>query len=143
MSQSTDKIAVLIISAIKGGGAERSILTLGQGFHELGYKVHILRFKSLIEYDLNPNLVYHMLKFKPYKLVPNERFRHQLFARAIDKFIEKKIGKPDIVLSNLEPSDRVMVYSKLPNIMYIIRNNISHKFKLTDNHKLENKINRL
>lgn len=143
MKQSTDKIVVLIISAIKGGGAERSVLTLGQGFHELGYKVHILRFKSLTEYDLNPNLVYHLLKFKPYKLIPNERFRHKLFARAIDNFIEKKIGKPDIVLSNLEPSDRVMVYSKLPNIMYIIRNNISNKFKLTDSNKLENKISKL
>lgn len=142
MNQSS-KIAVLIISAIKGGGAERSVLTLGQGFYELGYEVHILRFKSLTEYDLNPNLTYHILKFKPYKLIPNERIRHQLFAGAVDKFITKKIGQPDIILSNLEPSDRVMVYSKLPNIMYIIRNDISHKFKLTESHKLDNKISRL
>lgn len=143
MKQSTDKIVVLIISAIKGGGAERSVLTLGQGFHELGYKVHILRFKSLTEYDLNPNLVYHLLKFKPYKLIPNERFRHKLFARAIDNFIEKKIGKPDIVLSNLEPSDRVMAYSKLPNLMYIIRNTTSHKFGLVNNPKAKNSVKRL
>ena len=142
MNQNT-KIAVLIISALKGGGAERSVLTLGQGFYELGYEVHILRFKSLTEYDLNLNLTYHLLKFKPYKLIPNERLRHQLFARSIDKFILRKIGQPDIVLSNLEPSDRVMAYSKLPNLMYIIRNTTSHKFGLVDNPKAKDSVKRL
>lgn len=141
MSQSTKKIAVLVISVLKGGGAERSVLTLGQGFYELGYEVHIIRFKSFAEYDLNPNLAYHTIAFKPYKLIPNERLRYQLFARTIDKFVLRNIGQPSIVLSNLEPSDRVMVYSKLPNVMYVIRNSISHKFELLDNisdrHKIE------
>lgn len=59
------KIAVLIISNLKGGGAERSVLTLGQGFYDLGYQVHILRFKSFTEYDLNPNLNYHITKLIP------------------------------------------------------------------------------
>lgn len=127
------KIAVLIISTLKGGGAERSVLTLGQGFYDLGYQVHILRFKSFTEYDLNPNLNYHVLKFKPFRLIPHEQLRYRLFARAVDKFILGRIGQPDIVLSNLEPSDRVMAHSKLPNIMYVIRNNISHKFGLANN----------
>ncbi|MGP9543790.1 hypothetical protein ACT3QR_02130 [Psychrobacter sp. AOP7-B1-25] len=42
------KIVLLVINCLQGGGAERVVLTLGQGFHELGYDVHILRFKPRI-----------------------------------------------------------------------------------------------
>ena len=86
MSQITKKV-VLVINCLQGGGAERSVLTLGQGFYELGYEVHILRFKPLVEYDLNPNLNYHMIRFKPYKLILNSQLRYQLFAAKVDKYI--------------------------------------------------------
>lgn len=132
------KIAVLIINCLQGGGAERSVLTLGQGFYELGYKVHILRFKPLVEYDLNSNLTYHILKFKPYKFIPGAQRRYKLFAHAIDKHILSKIGQPDIVLSNLERPDRVMAHSQLPNLMHVIRNTISHDFNLTNNTQARN-----
>lgn len=131
------KIAVLVINCLQGGGAERSVLTLGQGFHELDYEVHILRFKPLVEYDLNPNITYHLVKFKPYKLIPGIQRRHQLFAHSIDKYILNKIGRPDIVLSNLERSDRVMANSELSNIMYIIRNTVSYDFNLVNNPQKE------
>ncbi|WP_350656274.1 glycosyltransferase [Psychrobacter sp. S1-30-MNA-CIBAN-0213] len=137
------KIAVLIISNLRGGGAERSVLTLGQGFYELGYEVHVLRFKTIAEYDLNPNLNYHVFNLKPYRIIPKGQIRHQLFARAVDKYISSKIGQADIVLSNLEPSDRVMVYSKLPHVMYVIRNNTSHRFGLINNPKAKDKIRKL
>ena len=126
------KIAVLIINCLQGGGAERSVLTLGQGFYELGYEVHILRFKPLVEYDLNPNLTYHLLKFKPYKLIPGKERRHKLFARAVDKYILNKIGQPNIVLSNLERSDSIFAYSKLPNIVYVIHNTLSLYYRFTE-----------
>ncbi len=127
MSQCS-KIAVLVINCLQGGGAERSVLTLGQGFYELGYNVHILRFKPLVEYDLNNNLNYHLLKFKHYKLIPGDARRHSIFARTVDDYILKKIGNPDIVLSNLERSDNVLAYSKLPNIVNIIHNTISLEY---------------
>lgn len=132
------KKVLLVINCLQGGGAERSVLTLGQGFYELGYEVHILRFKPLVEYDLNPNLNYHVFRSKPFKVIPLEKIRHQLFARAVDKYVLKKIGKPDIVLSNLEPVDKIMVYSKLPNLMYVIRNSVSHKFGLNDSDSITN-----
>lgn len=94
------KIAVLVINCLQGGGAERSVLTLGQGFYELGFDVHIVRFKPLVEYDLNPNLNYHLVRFKPYKLIPGETRRYKVFARVIDHYISDNIGKPNIVLSN-------------------------------------------
>ena len=59
------KIAVLVINCLQGGGAERSVLTLGQGFYELGYAVHVVRFKPLVEYELSDTLTYHLIRFKP------------------------------------------------------------------------------
>lgn len=137
------KIAVLVINCLQGGGAERSVLTLGQGFYELGFDVHIVRFKPLVEYDLNPNLNYHLVRFKPYKLIPGETRRYKVFARVIDHYISDNIGKPNIVLSNLEHADRVMAHSQLPNIMYVIRNNIAHKYDLIDNPQNDSKVEKL
>ena len=54
------KVVLLVINCLQGGGGERFVLTLGQGFYELDYEVHILRFKPLVEYDLSPNLNYHV-----------------------------------------------------------------------------------
>ena len=137
------KKVLLVINCLQGGGAERSVLTLGQGFYELGYEVHILRFKPLVEYDLNPNLNYHVFRSKPFKVIPAEKIRHQLFARAVDKYVLKKIGKPDIVLSNLEPVDKIMVYSRLPNLMHVIRNSVSHKFGLHDSESSSDTVQKL
>lgn len=142
MNQS-GKIAVLVINCLQGGGAERSVLTLGQGFYELGYEVHILRFKPLVEYDLNPNLTYHLLKFKPYKFIPGKERRYKLFARAVDKYILNKIGRPDIILSNLERSDRVMANSGLTNIVNIIHNTVSLEYKFNNARNLNNIKSRL
>ncbi len=142
MSQN-NKIAVLVISCLQGGGAERVVLTLGQGFYDLGYEVHILRFKPLMEYEINPNLNYHLLKYKPYKLIIGEQRRNKIFARAFDDYISDKIGYPDIILSNLERADSVLSHSKLNNIVYVIHNtlSLSNKFnQVKDANKLKTKL---
>jgi glycosyltransferase involved in cell wall biosynthesis len=131
------KIAVLVINCLQGGGAERVVLTLGQGFHELGYEVHVLRFKPLVEYDLGPNLNYHVLRFKPYKLIPGSERRDRIFARAVDKYISQNIGQPDIILSNLDRADSILSNSKLPNITYIIHNTVSLLYKFNKNYDAE------
>lgn len=128
MKQPT-KIVVLVINCLQGAGAERVVLTLGQGFYELGYQVHILRFKPLVEYELSPNLNYHILKFKPYKMILGTQLGEKVFARAVDKYILNNIGQPDIVLSNLMPTDSILSYSRLPNINYVIHNTLSLLYK--------------
>ena len=138
-----NKKIVLVINCLQGGGAERSVLTLGQGFYELGYEVHIVRFKPLMEYDVNPNLIYHMIKFKPYKLIPVPQWRYQLFAQKVDNYILKNIGKPEMIISNLIAADKIMVHSKLPNIRYVIRNTISNKFSLTNSNDSAKKVQEL
>lgn len=123
------KIAVLVINCLQGGGAERSVLTLGKGFYDLGYDVHILRFKPLIEYDLDPNLSCHLVRFKPYKLIPGAEVRHKMFSRIVDKYILDNIGQPNIILSNLERPDNILRYSQLPNIAHVIHSTLSLYYK--------------
>lgn len=125
MENPFSNIILLVINCLQGGGAEKSVLTLAQGFFELGYQVHVLRFKSTVEYSLSENIEFHVLKFKPYKLIPSEKLRYQLFARAVDNYVKKHIGKPILTISNLERADNVLAYSQLPNIVHVIRNTVS------------------
>lgn len=124
------KTVLLTINCLQGGGAERMVLTLGQGFYELGYEVHILRFKPLMQYEVNKNLNYHMVRFKPYKLIPGAERRDKIFARTVDKYVLKNIGQPDFTLSNLDRSDSILSSSKLNNIFYIIHNTMTLLYKL-------------
>ncbi|WP_201588413.1 glycosyltransferase [Psychrobacter sp. Pi2-51] len=121
---------LLVINCLQGGGAERSVLTLGQGFYELGYEVHILRFKSKVAYELSDNLFYHQLDLNAYKSVPTKPLRYWYFAKMLDKYVTKEIGIPILTLSNLDKADMVMRHSNLPNIAHIIRNTISKKIEL-------------
>lgn len=129
MKKST-KTVVLAINCLQGGGAERVVLTLGKGFYELGYEVHILRFKPLVQYELDPHLNYHVLKFKPYKLIPGKERRDEMFAHKVDRYVKKNIGQPDLILSNLDRSDSIFSYSTLANIIYVVHNTVSLLYKL-------------
>lgn len=128
------KKVLLVINCLQGGGAERVVLTLGQGFYDLGYEVHILRFKPRVEYNLNPNLNYHLLNFKRFKLIPKLERRDKFFSYVVDNYILRKIGRPELILSNLDRSDSILSNSKLPNIFYVIHNTVSllYKFDKTD-----------
>lgn len=125
------KIVVLIINTLKGGGAERSVLTLAKGFSDLGYSTHIIYFKSKIEYELIDGIKYHHVSIKSFNLVP-KAIRDKIICGFIDRFILKNIGTPNIILSNLERADKIMAYSKLSNVNYIIRNNVSIKYNLAN-----------
>lgn len=129
------RIVVLVINCLQGGGAERAVLTLGRGFYDLGFEVHIIRFKSIVEYELSDKLNYHHVDYEPYRLIPNHKFRYKVFAKKIDHYINKNIGQPFMILSNLDRADRVMRFSKLPNIFHIIHNNLSKKIATLNDDK--------
>ncbi|MEZ7501363.1 glycosyltransferase [Psychrobacter sp. Arc29] len=128
-SNSKEKV-LLVINCLQGGGAERSVLTLGQGFHELGYDVHILRFKSKVAYELNDDITYHQLDLNDYKSIPTKRLRYWYFAKILDRYVLKEIGTPTLTLANLDKADMVLRHSSLPNIAHVIRNTISKKIEL-------------
>ncbi|MEK5761172.1 glycosyltransferase, partial [Acinetobacter variabilis] len=52
---------LLVIRSLSGRGGERSVLTLAQGFYDIGCEVHLLCFRSTKDYDINPNFIYHLI----------------------------------------------------------------------------------
>ena len=62
--------------------------------------------------------------------------RYKIFARSVDKYILKHIGKPLLTISNLERADKVLSHSKLPNVFHVIRNTMSEEINFS---KIQNK----
>ena len=130
MSCNPSNIIVLVINCLQGGGAEKSVLTLAEGFYQLGYKVHVIRFKATTEYELSPHIDFHIVNFKWFKLIPSDKLRYQQFAKHLDNYILTHIGQPCLTIANLERADKVLSYSQLPNVIHVIRNTLSQELKL-------------
>lgn len=122
----TKPIIVLAIFTLQGGGAERFVLTLGRAFFELGFEVHIVSFKSDIDYPLDDNICYHTLDYQKYRWIP-KFWRYRFFAKVFDGFIHKNIGDPVLVLSNLYQVDCVLHYSRF-NVAYVLHNTLSVEY---------------
>lgn len=112
---------VLVINDLKGNGAERVVITLASGFIEAGHRASIICFKKHIELPIPESIPVHIFSEKKFRWIPR-RLRGLLTAPWLDRFIKKHAGTPDLVLSNLMPSDRILAYSKLPGVHFIIHN---------------------
>ncbi len=120
-------IIVLAIQSLEGGGAERLLLTLAKWFEKQGCEVHIvLILRNQIEYEIDDNLKIHHFK-QYYRWIPRT-IRAKISALLLDKFIIKKCGYPDLVLSNLIVADRVLCHSKL-NVYLLIHSAMSKEYK--------------
>ena len=127
-----NKIIVLAIFTLQGGGAERFVLTLANAFTQLGFQVHVVSFKREVDYDLPDGLHYHYLNYQAYRWLPNGPLRHRLFAQRFDRYVRGHIGPPALLLSNLDQVDKVLHYSKLPHILYVLHNTLSVEYRLQD-----------
>ncbi len=114
---------VLVINDLKGNGAERVVITLATGFLDAGHRVSIVCFKQHIELPIPKNIPVHVFSEKYFRWIPRS-IRGKLAAPILDRFIRKRIGLPDLLLSNLIPSDRILGYSRLANVFFVIHNTI-------------------
>jgi len=118
----------IIIPDLKGNGAERVMLALASGFKEKNCNVHIIIFKNHIELAVNDVIPINIFEHH-YRWIPRA-IRGKIVAPILDRFIEKVCGqKPNLVLSNLLPIDRILAYSKL-NVFMVIHNTISQELYL-------------
>ena len=130
ISPDTNKIIVLAIFTLQGGGAERFVLTLANAFAQLGFQVHVVSFKRQVDYDLSDSIHYHFLDYQAYRWLPDGPLRHRLFAQRFDRYVRQHIGPPALLLSNLDQVDRVLHYSTLPHIAYVLHNTLSVEYSL-------------
>lgn len=121
---------LLAIRSLAGRGGERSVLTLAQGFKQLGCEVHIFCFLPSKAYDVDADFHYHHIdiKQKKYKLLFTTEWKYAHFAKLFDQYVLEHIGQPDLILSNLNQTNRILSKSKLDHIAYIIRNTFSQEF---------------
>ena len=130
ISPDTNKIIVLAIFTLQGGGAERFVLTLANAFAQLGFQVHVVSFKRQVDYDLSDSIHYHFLDYQAYRWLPDGPLRHRLFAQRFDRYVRQHIGPPALLLSNLDQVDKVLHYSKLSHIVYVLHNTLSVEYNL-------------
>lgn len=124
------KKVVIAISCLRIGGAEQFVITLAKSLKYLGHDVHILILNDCIELPVPKDIPLHIFPYDKYRKIP--RFmRKRIIAKAIDRFILKNIGKPDLVLSNLKSMDQFLAYSHLKDVYLVVHNTLSKLHSLS------------
>ena len=110
-----------IIDSLSGGGAERVVLSLSEAIKKLGHLVHIVILENKISYDISlSDFNLHVLTDNRI-LSTNKFWNKVLLSRKLKKLIdslEKKNGEFDLIISNLEDSDRTSSMAKLHNLYH-------------------------
>lgn len=110
-----------IIDSLSGGGAERVVINLSQSIIELGHHVHIIILENKISYDISrSNFKLHVLT-ENRKLSSNKFWNKVLLSRKLKQKVgnlEKKYGEFDLIVSNLEDSDKTSSMARLPNLYH-------------------------
>lgn len=129
-SNPSSKTIVLAISSLRIGGAEQFVITLAKSFKRLGHNVHILLLHPEIELPIPEDIPVHVFPYDTYRKIP--RFmRKKLIAKALDNFILKHMGTPDLVLSNLKSIDQFLAYSQLAAVYLVVHNTLSKLHSLS------------
>lgn len=133
------KKAVLVVSALRGGGAEKFVLNLYKALEKYeNYECHILAIEKAVEHDITGFRVHFASDIcNVSKKGWRRLFYKKNVAKAIDDFVRDNIGGDALVLSNMLLADKIMSYSKL-SVFHVIHNSYS-----TSLLKGKNKLNKL
>lgn len=124
------KTIVLAISSLRIGGAEQFIITLAKALTKAQHNVHILLLHDEIELPVPSDIPIHIFPFDRYRKIP--RFmRKKIVTKALDAFIVKTIGAPDLLLSNLKSIDQFLAFSRLDNVYLVVHNTLSQLYDLS------------
>lgn len=111
---------IFIIPTLRGNGAERFVLDLYTTLEKI-YKAtcYIICFEKRVDYKIpdDINLYYANM---PKKNLFTFFFYKQLCARNINTIINKYIGNPDLILSNLTSSDKITKYLNYKCLYHVI-----------------------
>lgn len=108
---------LIVIDGLPGGGAEKVVLTLAEGFLQLGHQVSLFSLRNVCDYSVPATIDYQVIKdncHTPWRKL-NELSRR---AKALDRHItnaEKTGGTFNLVFSNLHKTDRIVSRSKVLN----------------------------
>ncbi|MEZ9470072.1 glycosyltransferase [Vibrio lentus] len=142
------KKMVFVISALRGGGAEKFVLNLYKAMEKYqGYECHIVSIEKAVEHNIDGYRVHFVSDFCN---VSKKGLRRLIYkknvAKSVDNYIRKNISQDAFILSNMLLSDKIMSESKL-NVHHVIHNSYKTAFLSGKGFfkkiKIKNNINRL
>lgn len=112
---------VFVISALRGGGAEKFVLNLYKAMEKYqGCECHIVSVEKLVEHDIDGYRVHFVSDFCNVSKKGLRRLWYKKnVARAVDRFVKDNIDADALVLSNMLLSDKIMSKSRL-NVFHVI-----------------------
>ncbi|KHT65303.1 glycosyl transferase [Photobacterium gaetbulicola] len=121
--------AVLVVSALRGGGAEKFVLNLYKALEKYeNYECHILAIEKAVEHDIAGFRVHFASDIcNVSKKGWRRLFYKKNVAKAIDEFVINNIGEDALVLSNMLLADKIMSQSKL-NVYHVMHSSYTSAF---------------
>ena len=118
-----------IIDSLSGGGAERVVLNLSKAIHNFGHKVHVIILENKISYEFDNKIFFLHILTNDRRLSKNKFWNKVLLSRELKKLVsnlEKKYGTFDLIVSNLEDSDKTSSMANLPNLFHCYHISMQH-----------------
>lgn len=106
---------LIIIDGLPGGGAEKVVLTLCQGMHNIGVNVTLISLRDVCHYTIPENLSYKVVadhSRTPWRKLTELSRRGKQLDKAVSQ-LENEQGRFDLILSNLHKTDRIVQKSHL------------------------------
>lgn len=142
------KKMVFVISALRGGGAEKFVLNLYKAMEKYqDYECHIICIEKAVEHDITGYRVHFVSDFCNVSKKGLRRLSYKKnVAKSIDAYVIKKISKEAFIFSNMLLADKIMSESKL-KVHHVIHNSYKTAFLSGKGFfkkiQIKNKINRL
>jgi glycosyltransferase involved in cell wall biosynthesis len=116
----------LVITNLRGGGAEKALLRLAALLRDRGHEVHLVLLESVIDYAVEPGLQIHALTAPG---VPARKglVGKALAARRLKRLLTSLAGERglDLVISSLPFADEVTARTGCSPLWHIIQNTLS------------------
>lgn len=117
----------LLVDSLIGGGAERVVLNLAEGFRRGGHEVHVILVRNQIQHVLPAGIHVHALSEGG--TLSSGKLRNKLALawrlRCVVRQIERESGGVDFFISNAEDSDRLSRLACLRNVFIRYRNSMA------------------
>lgn|SRR5665647_175234 len=91
---------LLITPTLAGGGSERVLLNVAEGFAELGYTVHVVVLKNQVDFDVDSRVKLCVLDLP--KIISNLRLLQNLFLKAFFYYYLHINGPFALIISNYQ-----------------------------------------
>ncbi|MEZ8585533.1 glycosyltransferase [Vibrio cyclitrophicus] len=123
------KKMVFVISALRGGGAEKFVLNLYKAMEKYqGYECHIVAIEKAVEHDIDGYRVHFVSDFCNVSKKGLRRLWYKKsVAQSIDDYIKTGIGENVLILSNMLLADKIMSQSQL-HVYHVIHSPYNDAF---------------